>query len=90
MGVVTYIKEALPAPELGRRLLGGEIIVWRQRPALARLCARADILLREGFEVFVLEDAIRAVNVKPDDGARAQREMQERGAKLVRRAEVAA
>lgn len=59
MSVVTYIKEALPGPELGRRLLGGEIIVWRQRPALARLCARADILLREGFDGDVLSAEAR-------------------------------
>jgi nicotinamidase/pyrazinamidase len=36
--------------------------------------------LREGFEVILLEDAIRAVNVAPGDGERARREMLERGA----------
>lgn len=46
--------------------------------------------LREGFEVFVLEDAIRAVNVDPGDGERAVREMQDKGAVPVRYADVAA
>jgi nicotinamidase/pyrazinamidase len=36
--------------------------------------------LREGFEVVLLKDAIRAVNVKPDDGKRAEYEMQCAGA----------
>lgn len=36
--------------------------------------------LREGFGVILLEDAIRAVNVKPGDGERAQREMENGGA----------
>jgi nicotinamidase/pyrazinamidase len=37
--------------------------------------------LREGFEVVLLEDAIRAVEVKPGDGNRAKREMVEAGAR---------
>jgi len=40
--------------------------------------------LAEGFEVLLLEDAIRAVNVRPDDGEKAQREMESRGAVAVR------
>jgi len=36
--------------------------------------------LQEGFEVALLTDAIRAVDVKPGDGARAQRQMREAGA----------
>lgn len=39
---------------------------------------------KEGFEVLLLEDAIRAVDVKPGDGARAEREMREAGAMPVR------
>ncbi len=35
--------------------------------------------LAEGFEVLVLEDAIRAVNVAPDDGDNALRDMLTRG-----------
>jgi len=39
--------------------------------------------LQEGFEVALLTDAIRAVDVKPGDGARAEREMREAGAASV-------
>jgi len=46
--------------------------------------------LREGFEVILLEDAIRAVNVNPGDGDRAQREMLERGALAATMQELAA
>ncbi len=36
-----------------------------------------------GYEVIVLRDAIRAVNVKPGDGARAEAEMETLGAMLL-------
>lgn len=36
--------------------------------------------LKEGFEVLLLEDAIRAVNMKPGDGERAERRMEQAGA----------
>jgi len=39
--------------------------------------------LAEGFEVYVLQDAVRAVNVNPDDGEKALKEMAEKGAKLI-------
>ncbi len=35
---------------------------------------------RQGFEVFVLRDAIRAVNFRPDDGAKAIQKMRGHGA----------
>jgi len=38
----------------------------------------------EGFEVLLLADAIRAVNVKPGDGERAERQMEEAGAVAIR------
>jgi nicotinamidase/pyrazinamidase len=38
--------------------------------------------LAEGFEAVILEDAIRAVNLRPDDGAQALELMQQRGARL--------
>jgi nicotinamidase/pyrazinamidase len=40
--------------------------------------------LSEGFEVLVLEDAIRAVEVKAGDGARALAEMRRLGARPIR------
>jgi len=48
-------------------------------------CVRTTTLdaLKEGFEVSVLGDAIRAVNVQPDDGRRAVEEMKRAGADLV-------
>lgn len=46
--------------------------------------------LREGFGVVLLEDAIRAVNVDPEDGPRAKREMESRGAVPARYEEIAA
>ncbi len=39
--------------------------------------------LKEGYEVYVLTDAIRAVNVNPDDGGKALQEMTEAGARLI-------
>lgn len=45
-------------------------------------CVKATVLdaLREGFQVVVLEDAIRAVDVSPGDGAKALQEMKTAGA----------
>ena len=39
--------------------------------------------LKEGFGVLVLRDAVRAVNVQPDDGDKALAQMQRQGAILV-------
>jgi nicotinamidase/pyrazinamidase len=39
--------------------------------------------LAQGFEVLLLEDAIRAVNLQPDDGARAVSDMRQKGAVAV-------
>lgn len=49
-------------------------------------CVRATALdaLKEGFEVFILEDAVRAVDVRPGDGARALAELTEKGAHIAR------
>jgi len=46
--------------------------------------------LELGFAVCLLADAIRAVNVKPDDGSRAEKEMQRLGALAVTLDQVAA
>ncbi len=49
-------------------------------------CVRTTTLdaLKEGFNVTVLGDAIRAVNVQPDDGRRAVEEMKQAGADFIR------
>jgi nicotinamidase/pyrazinamidase len=54
-------------------------------------CVRASVLdaLRDGFEVVVLEDGVRAVDVKPGDGDHALGEMQGRGAQLARSVDLA-
>ena len=48
-------------------------------------CVKHTVLdaLREGFAVKALADAMRAVNVNPDDGARAIDEMRTAGAEIV-------
>jgi nicotinamidase/pyrazinamidase len=53
-------------------------------------CVRASAIdaCREGFDTTVVEDAIRAVNVEPDDGERAIAEMREAGAKIAASDEV--
>lgn len=49
-------------------------------------CVQATVLdaLREGFEVLLLVDAIRPVDVQPGDGARAERAMVQAGARSIR------
>jgi nicotinamidase/pyrazinamidase len=53
-------------------------------------CVRATALdaLKLGYEVFVVTDAVRAVNVKPGDGKRALAEMERAGAHLGTSAEL--
>lgn len=48
-------------------------------------CVKETVLdgLREGFEVFHLDDASRGVNIKPDDSEHALREMVSKGAKRI-------
>ncbi|MFQ5897036.1 MAG: nicotinamidase [Candidatus Methylomirabilia bacterium] len=52
-------------------------------------CVKATTLdaLREGFQVVVLEDAIRAVELHPGDGAKAREEMNAAGAQEARLSE---
>ncbi len=49
-------------------------------------CVKATVLdaLKEGFEAVVLEDAVRAVEVRPGDGERALAEMRAAGAATAR------
>jgi nicotinamidase/pyrazinamidase len=55
-------------------------------------CVRASAIdaCREGFDTTVVEDAIRAVNVNPDDGERAIEDMQRAGANVATSEEVLA
>jgi len=48
-------------------------------------CVKHTVLdaLKEGFEVKALADAMRAVNVNQDDGAKAIDEMRDAGAEIV-------
>jgi nicotinamidase/pyrazinamidase len=48
-------------------------------------CVLATVLdgLMNGYEVFAITDAMRAVNVNPDDGRKALEEMARKGARLV-------
>lgn len=48
-------------------------------------CVRATALdgRKHGFEVFVIEDAIRGIEVNPGDCEKAKREMEEAGVRLV-------
>lgn len=49
-------------------------------------CVKATVLdaLKEGYEIVVLEDAVRAVDVSPGDGERALVAMRQAGAQLAR------
>lgn len=55
-------------------------------------CVRATALdgRKEGFEVVVLEDAVRAVNLEPGDGGRAIEEMRAAGCAFVRSEDISA
>jgi nicotinamidase/pyrazinamidase len=55
-------------------------------------CVKATVrdARRLGFDVEVLEDAVRAVDVQPGDGERALAEMRQEGAQLIRSADLAA
>lgn len=47
---VHFLDRALPVEEMGRLILNGDLLIWRQLPPLARLCARADAMIREGLQ----------------------------------------
>ncbi|HXG65959.1 MAG TPA: bifunctional nicotinamidase/pyrazinamidase [Blastocatellia bacterium] len=53
-------------------------------------CVRATVLdaLKNGYEVYAITDAMRAVNVNPDDGTKALQEMASKGAHLTTSSEV--
>ncbi len=73
----TEMAEGLRALRVRRLFVGGVATDY---------CVKATVLdgLKLGFEVFVLTDAIRGVDVNPGDSERALREMLAAGAVLVR------
>lgn len=72
----TNLHLELQSLRIGRLIIGGLATDY---------CIKATVLdgLRLGYEIFVLEDAIRAVNGHPDDGDKAILEMQEAGAHCI-------
>jgi nicotinamidase/pyrazinamidase len=71
----TPLAELLRGAGVTRVLIGGLATDY---------CVRATVLdaLREGFEVAVLRDAVRAVEVQPGDGESALEEMDAAGARV--------
>lgn len=69
------LHEILQAHGVKRLLVGGLATDY---------CVRASVLdaLKHGYEVIVLTDAIRGVNLQPEDSENALREMQAAGAQL--------
>ncbi len=67
--------------EVGRLFMGGLATDY---------CVKATVLdaLKHGFQVVVLEDAVRAVNIDPGDGARAINAMNAAGATFATLADV--
>ncbi len=74
--------EALKAREIEHLYVGGVATDY---------CVRHTVLdaRREGFQVTVLEDAIRGVDLVPGDSERALREMVEAGARIARWEDIA-
>lgn len=77
----TPLEELLKTKGVKRLVVGGLATDY---------CVRASVLdaLERGFEVLVLKDAVRGVDVQPGDSEKALSEMQQRGAKLVTLEEV--
>jgi nicotinamidase/pyrazinamidase len=77
----TPLAALLRAAGVGRVLVGGLATDY---------CVRATAIdaLREGFEVVVLRDAVRAVDVQPGDGERALEELRVAGARVADVADV--
>ena len=73
----TYLAQRLRALGVKRLLVGGLATDY---------CVLNTVLdaRKEGFEVLLLADAIRTVDVKPGDGERAEREMRSAGAVPIR------
>jgi len=72
----TDLNERLRARGINRLLIGGLATDY---------CVLNTVMdaLKLGYEVLMLDDASRAVNVKPDDGAKAIKEMTQLGARSI-------
>jgi nicotinamidase/pyrazinamidase len=72
----TALAELLRAQGVGRLFVGGLATDY---------CVKHTVLdgLKQGFHVVLLEDAARAVNLLPDDGARAMEAMVRAGAEKI-------
>jgi nicotinamidase/pyrazinamidase len=91
--VEVFSKGTDPDQEAYSAFDGTELARWLRSHGVHRLlvaglatdyCVRASVLdaRSEGFDVVVLEDAIGAVNVHPDDGERSVAEMRQAGAQV--------
>lgn len=78
---------------------GTDLESWLRAQGVSRIvvgglatdyCVKSTVedALNTGFEVMVLEDAVRAVNVQPGDDARALEAMESRGARRVSSGEI--
>jgi len=50
MVAIHFLDGALPADEIGRLTLAGDLLVWRRLPPLLELCRLADRMLRDGLQ----------------------------------------
>ncbi|MEM4298205.1 MAG: nicotinamidase [Nitrososphaerota archaeon] len=73
----TDLAERLRALGIKRLFIGGLATDY---------CVKNTVLdaLKEGFEAYLLEDAIKGIDAQPGDSEKAIKEMVEKGAKLVR------
>lgn len=90
-GAVVISKAATPDADAYSAFQGTDLAQRLRKQGVKRLlvgglatdyCVLNTVLdaRKEGFEVLLLADAIRAVDVKPGDGARAENEMKSAGA----------
>lgn len=72
----TNLAEELEKNSINRIFIGGLTTDY---------CIRYSVLdgLAAGFSMFVLSDAIRGINAKPDDSQKAIEEMQQKGARII-------